>query len=116
MKPRGKAKKSAKEVKRIPTMRFKFDGSWWKVKIQRPPEREVLEGLVRYDTRTIYLDPRAVACNGFGIIVHEVAHAVLRDIAEDPILELERISSAVAKFVAKYTKGTISIGRHKAVE
>lgn len=108
-------KKSA-SAKRTPTMRFKFDGSWWKVKIQRPPEREVLEGLVRYDTRTIYLDPRAVACNGFGIIVHEVAHCVLRDIAEDPILELERIASTVAKFVAKYTKGTISIGNHKAVE
>jgi hypothetical protein len=114
MKPR--PTKKSTPAKRIPTMRFKFDGSWWKVKIQRPPEREVLEGLVRYDTRTIYLDPRAVACNGFGIIVHEVAHAVLRDIAEDPILELERISSTVAKFVAKYTKGTISIGNHKPVE
>lgn len=97
-------------------MRFKFDGNWWKVKIQRPPEREVLEGLVRYDTRTIYLDPRAVACNGFGIIVHEVAHAVLRDIAEDPILELERIASIVAKFTSKYTGGMISIGNHKANE
>lgn len=109
-------KRRKAQIKRIPTMRFKFDGSWWKVKIQRPPEREVLEGLVRYDTRTIYLDPRAVTCNGFGIIVHEVAHAILRDIAEDPILELERVSSAVARFVAKYTKGTISIGRHKASE
>lgn len=102
--------------KKVPCMRFKFDGSWWKVKIQRPPDKEVLEGLCVYDTRTIYLDPRAVANNGFGIIVHEVAHAVLRDIAEDPILELERISSAVAKFTARHTGGTISIGRHKAAE
>ena len=97
-------------------MRFKFDGSWWKVKIMRPPDKEVLEGMVRYDQRIIYLDPRAVANNGFGIIVHEVAHAVLRDIAEDPILELERIASAVARFTAKYTGGTISIGQHKAIE
>ena len=100
--------------KGIPVMRFRFDGEWWKVKICRPPEKEVLEGLVRYDLRTIYLDPRAVANNGFGIIVHEVAHAILRDIAEDPILELERVASAVARFTAKNTGGTISIGRHRA--
>jgi len=98
---------------RVPTMRFKYDGSWWRVKIQRPPARECLEGMADYETRTVYLDPRAVAANGLGIIVHEIAHVVLPHVAEEPVLELERICSAVAKFTAKHAKGCITIGHHK---
>jgi hypothetical protein len=96
-------------------MRFKLDGSWWKVKIQRPPCKELCEGLCEYSTRTIYLHPKALKNNGIGIIVHEVAHAVLQPIGEDHVLELERVVSAVAKFTAKHTGGTISIGRHSRV-
>jgi hypothetical protein len=98
---------------RVPTMRFKYDGSWWRVKIMRPPARECLEGMADYSTRTVYLDPRAVAANGLGIIVHEIAHVVLPHVAEEPILELERICSAVAKFTGKQCQGQITIGHHK---
>jgi hypothetical protein len=53
-----------------PTMRFKLDGHWWRVKIQRPPCKELCEGLCHYEQRTIYLHPEALTGNGIGIIVH----------------------------------------------
>ncbi len=94
-------------------MRFKLDGHWWRVRIQRPPCKELCEGLCEYSTRTIYLHPNAIKGNGIGIIVHEVAHAVLPAIGEDHILELERVVSAVAKFTSRHTGGTLSVGKHK---
>jgi hypothetical protein len=97
---------------KTPTMRFKFEGHWWRVKIQRPPTKELCEGLCDYDSRTIFLHPQAVKVNGLGIVVHEIAHALLRPVNEDHVLELERVVSAVALFTAKHTGGTISIGNH----
>ena len=97
---------------KTPTMRFKLDGSWWRVKIQRPPCKELCEGLCHYEQRTIYLHPDAVKGNGIGIIVHEVAHAVMPPIDETHIRDLERVVSVVAKFVSKHTGGTISVGKH----
>lgn len=97
-------------------MRFKLDGHWWKVKIQRPPDREVLDGCCDYSTRTIYLKPKAVRSDLLGIVAHEVLHATIPTTDEDHILESERLICAVTSWAAKHNGGKISIGSHLAVE
>lgn len=99
--------------KKPPTMRFKLDGSWWRVVIKRPPVKELCEGLCDYDARTIYLHPEAVKKNAVGIIVHEVAHAVLRPVNEEHVRELERVVSVVAEWVGARCGGQLSVGQHK---
>jgi hypothetical protein len=98
--------------KKPPTMRFKLDGSWWRVVIQRPPVKELCEGLCDYDSRTIYLHPEAIRKNAVGIVTHEVAHAVLQPIGEDHIRELERVVSVVTRWVGDKSGGQLSVGQH----
>lgn len=94
-------------------MRFKYDGSWWRVKIQRPPCKELCEGLCDYSSRTIFLHPEAIKSNAVGIITHEVAHAVLQPIGEDHIRELERVVSVVSEWVGGLCGKQLSVGQHK---
>lgn len=67
--------------------RVRIRGAEWRLLLQRPPTREVLDGLCDYDTRTIYINPRA-ECR-IGTTIHEVLHAALPDIDEEAILVAE---------------------------
>jgi hypothetical protein len=107
-------KRPSARGKRVPTMRFKLDGSWWKVKIMRPPSRELCEGMTHFDDRIIYLHPEALKKNGLGIIVHETAHAAFPVVDEAHVLDQERIASVIARWASRYTDKTITIGQHKA--
>ena len=108
-----------KSVKRrrkpVPTMRFRVDGVWWKVVIQRPPDKELCEGITHYKKRVVYLHPSAVAGNLLGIVAHEIAHVTMPCVDETHVRDHERIVSVVARWAAKnFCDGKISIGRHKA--
>lgn len=104
-----------KRGKRTPTMRFKLDGQWWRVKVCRPPDRETLDGMCHYKDRIIYLRPSAVESDLLGICVHELCHAVIPPTDETHVRDLERVVCAVVRWAAKKCNdGKISIGRHKA--
>jgi hypothetical protein len=110
------AKKSVKRKgKKRPTFRFKLDGEWWTVKVQRPPDRELCEGTTNYRTRTVYFHPKAVKENLYGIVCHEIAHVNFVCADETHVRDHERICSVVGEWLSKtFCDGKISIGRHKA--
>ena len=106
-------KKRAK--KRPPSMRFKVDGVWWKVVIQRPPDKELCEGMAHYKKKVVFLHPKAIKDNLLGIVAHEIAHVTMPCVDETHVRDHERIVCAVTQWAAKtLTDGKISIGRHKA--
>jgi hypothetical protein len=43
-----------------PTLRFKLDGEWWIVKVQRPPSKELCEGMTDFRRRIVYFHPQAL--------------------------------------------------------
>jgi hypothetical protein len=49
------------QMKRVPTKRVAIDGKTWRVKIQRPPTRNVNDGLCEPNVRTVYIHPAAIA-------------------------------------------------------
>jgi hypothetical protein len=52
-----------------PTLRFKLDGEWWIVKVQRPPSKELCEGMTDYrSARVVYFHPQALKGNLLGIV------------------------------------------------
>jgi hypothetical protein len=104
-----------KRGKRRPVFRFKLDDEWWTVRIQRPPSKELCEGIAHYKKRTVFLHPKAVKGNLLGIVAHEIGHVTMPCVDETRIREHERIVSVVAEWVANtFLDGKISIGRHKA--
>jgi hypothetical protein len=56
-----------------PTLRFKLDGEWWIVKVQRPPSKELCEGMTDFRRRVVYFHPQALKANLLGIVAHESA-------------------------------------------
>jgi hypothetical protein len=108
------AKAQPRRKKRPPSMRFKVDGVWWTVRIQRPPDKELCEGMAHYKRKTVFLHPAAIKSNLLGIVAHEIAHVTMPCVDETHIRDHERIVSVVTRWAAKYNDGKISIGRHKA--
>ena len=103
-----------KPRKRRPTLRFKLDGEWWSVKVQRPPDKEKLDGMCHYKKRIIYLNPTAVAGDLLGVVAHEITHAVIPPTDETHVLDNERIICCVVRWAAKnFCDGKIPIGRHR---
>lgn len=100
--------------KKRPSMRFRLDGEWWTVRIQRPPAKELCEGLCHFKRREISIHPQALKTNMLGILGHEIAHCVFPIVDETHIRDFERVLSVVAKWASQYTGGQITIGRHKA--
>jgi hypothetical protein len=95
-------------------MRFRLDGEWWTVKVQRPPDKELLEGCVSYRTKTVYFHPQAIKANLLGIVAHELAHVNFVCVDEAHVRDHERLVSAVTKWLAKnFNGGKISIGHHR---
>ena len=108
-------KATPRRKKRAPSMRFRLDGVWWTVRVERPPDKEKLDGLCHYKKRTIWLAPSAVKGDLLGIVVHELAHCVIPPTDETHVRDLERVVCAVVRWAArKLNDGKISIGRHKA--
>lgn len=109
-KPRSGQRRRSKR----PTMRFRLDGQWWTVRVQRPPDKELLEGCVNYHKRTVYFHPQALKANLLGIVAHEMAHATMPCVDETHIRDHERLVSVVARWLANtFCDGTISIGQHR---
>ena len=94
-------------------MRFRYNGAWWRVIIQRPPCRELCEGMASYRDKIVYLHPRAIVGNMLGIISHEIAHVTMPCVSETNVLEHERLVSCVARWAVRYNGGKISIGQHR---
>ena len=98
-----------------PTFRFKLDGEWWTVRVQRPPDKVLCEGSCDYRKRVVYFHPQAVKNNLLGIVAHELAHANFSCADETHVRDHERLVSVVAQWLATtFCDGTISIGKHKA--
>lgn len=103
-----------KRKKRRPTLRFKLDGEWWTVKVQRPPDRELCEGTVNYKTKTVFFHPHAIKGNLLGIVAHELAHVNFAIADETHVRDHERLVSVVTRWLAKtFNDGKISIGQHR---
>jgi Zn-dependent peptidase ImmA (M78 family) len=101
--------------KKRPSMRFRLDGEWWTVKVQRPPDKEKLDGMCHYRKKIIYLNPTAVAGDLLGVVAHEITHAVIPPTDETHVLDNERLICCVVRWAAKnFNDGKISIGRHRA--
>ena len=92
---------------RVPTKRIAIDGKTWRVKIQRPPAREVCDGLCVTSDRTIYIHPDCIANRGIEIVAHELIHARLYDIEEECVEEIGRLVGEVAGWVARQNDGVI---------
>ena len=100
--------------KKRPTLRFKFDGEWWTVRVQRPPDKELCEGTVCYKKRVVYFHPHALKANLLGIVAHEIAHVTMQCVDEAHVRDHERLCSVVARWLARtFTDGKISIGQHR---
>jgi len=67
--------------------RIRIRGGWWRVVFKRPPLKESLDGLCDYDTRTIYVNPKALEQRA--TLIHEVLHACHKDLDEDSVAETE---------------------------
>lgn len=107
--------KKAKPRKNRPTFRFRLDGEWWTVRVQRPPDKELCEGSCDYRRRIVYFHPKAIKDNLLGIVVHEISHATMPCVDETHVRDNERVASVVAEWLANtFNDGKISIGRHKA--
>jgi hypothetical protein len=101
--------------KRRPAMRFKLDGQWWTVKVQRPPDKERLDGMCHYARRIIYLHPEALKGDLLGVIAHELVHATIPPTDETHVKDAERLICCVVRWAAtNFNGGKISIGRHRA--
>jgi hypothetical protein len=97
-----------------PTFRFKLDGEWWTVKVQRPPDRELCEGQVNYRKLVVYFHPKAVKDNLLGIVTHELAHVNFVCADETHVRDHERLTSVVTRWLANtFNGGKISIGQHR---
>jgi hypothetical protein len=97
-----------------PTLRFKLDGEWWTVKVQRPPDKELCEGITNFKKRIIYFHPQAIKNNLLGIVAHEVAHATMPCVDETHVRDHERLVSVVTRWLANtFAEGKISIGQHR---
>ena len=97
-----------------PTMRFRLDGEWWTVKVQRPPSKELCEGMTDFRRRVVYFHPKALKANLLGIVAHEVGHATMPCVDETHIRDHERVVSVVARWLANtFCEGKISIGQHR---
>jgi len=107
---------TAKKAKprKIPTMRFRLDDELWSVKVMRPPDKELCDGMCHYRNKTIYLHPKALKNDLLGTIVHEVGHATIPPTDETHIRELERVTCAVVRWAAGLNNDQITIGQHKA--
>jgi hypothetical protein len=108
------AKAAPRRKKRAPSMRFKVDGVWWTVRIARPPDKELCEGMAHYKKKTVFLHPKAVKDNMLGIVAHEIAHVTMPCVDETHVRDHERIVSAVTRWAASLNDGKITIGKHKA--
>lgn len=103
-----------KRRSRRPTLRFRYDGQWWTVRVQRPPDKELCEGTVDYKKRVVYFHPRAVQGNLLGIVAHEIAHVTMACVDEAHVRDHERLCSVVARWLAReFCEGKISIGQHR---
>lgn len=103
-----------KKRKKRPTFRFRLDGEWWTVKVQRPPSKELCEGVTDYKKRTVYFHPQAVKGNLLGIVAHELAHVNFVCSDETHVRDHERLCSVVTRWLANtFCAGKISIGQHR---
>lgn len=93
---------------RVPTKRIPIDGKTWRIKLQRPPEREVHDGLCVRDDRTIYLHPDGIKQRGIELVVHELLHARFWDIEEDAVEETGRLAGEICAWVARHNGGAIA--------
>jgi len=94
-------------MKRPPVKRVSIDGKAWRIKLQRPPARESLDGLCVKDDRTIYIHPDAIAHRGVELCCHEILHARLFDLDENCVEEIGRLVSEVCSWVARNNDGVI---------
>jgi hypothetical protein len=95
-------------------LRFKLDGQWWSVHVQRPPDKELLDGCCVYKKRRIYLHPRALKGDLLGIVTHELTHCVIPPTDETHVRDLERLVCVVTRWAAnEFNEGKISIGQHR---
>lgn len=62
-------------------------GKTWRIALARPPRNDC-EGLCVWETRMIYIRPRA-KCPPVRVAVHEILHAALPDLREEAIEEVE---------------------------
>jgi len=103
-----------KTTNKRPTYRFRIDGEWWTVKVQRPPSKDLCEGITDYKKRIVYFHPNALKANLLGIVAHEIAHVTMCCVDESHVREHERVVSVVARWLAKtFCNGEISIGQHR---
>jgi hypothetical protein len=106
--------KAKPRKRKRPTLRFKLDGEWWTVRVQRPPDKELCEGQVNYRRRIVYFHPKAVKDNLLGIVAHELAHVSFAIADETHVRDHERLVSVVTRWLAKtFNEGRISIGQHR---
>ena len=97
-----------------PTLRFKLDGEWWTVRVQRPPSKELCEGMAHYKKRTVFLHPAALKGNLLGICAHELAHVTMPCVDETNVRDHERLVSVVVRWAAGLNDGKVTIGQHRA--
>ena len=90
-----------------------MDGEWWKVVVQRPPGKELCEGMAHYRKKTVFLHPNAIKGNLLGIVAHELAHVTMPCVDEQNVRDHERLVSVVVRWAAGLNGGKVSIGQHR---
>ncbi len=94
--------------KRTPTMRMRLDGRCWKVKLHKPPGKN-LDGLCDFTDRIIYIDPTAVASGrGIELAAHEATHARCWDLDETCVEDIGVATSQICAFLAKHNGGIVT--------
>jgi hypothetical protein len=111
MKPASTPRRRSKR----PTLRFKLDGEWWTVKVQRPPSKELVRRHDRFSpsvSSTSIRTPSRATCSES--VAHEIGHATMPCVDETHIRDHERVVSVVARWLANtFCEGKISIGQHR---
>ena len=92
---------------RSKTKRIQIDGKTWRVRIMRPPSKELLDGLCVYPDRVIYIHPNALKTCGIETICHEIFHARMGDVCEEAVAEVGKLTGEVCAWAAQHNDGVI---------
>jgi hypothetical protein len=97
-------------MKPLPTKRLRIWEKAWRIQIvPRIKDKELLDGVCHYDTRTILLRKKAMQENAVGTLIHEVLHAVFPTNDEHSTLHAEAVLCEALFWLSEHLEGKLTV-------
>ena len=92
------------------TKRLRIWDKQWKVEIvPRIRDKELLDGICRYDIRTILLRKKAMKENAVGTLIHELLHALFPTNDEHSTLHAEAVLCEGLFWLSEQLEGKLTV-------